>query len=340
MIHRFGFIASHRSVWTDRYPVVVWQMCLAAAFCCMLLAVSGCSPPQEAELTVPIHIDGLGERLIVAPPVPKGIEIKVSGPKKQLDNLREHALRYRLDFSKAKTGLQNVPVDIQQLEMPANTKVLKFEPKNLVVRIEKELRRKVPVEIKMSGKPSVNAQIEKIKVEPAEVLLIGPHSLLAQTDKVFSKPVVVDGLDESVKKEIALDLADGVILDPDSPTITVGIEIAKRVITRTFDHVAVKLKNNAWDAQVSPKEVRLTLEGPVDALEELETKNKIEAYVDLKDLVEGVYVRRAIVSLPVGVSLLSAKPKVFTITGKSQNSSLDKPETATAKTTSSAGAYQ
>ncbi|MFH1102845.1 MAG: hypothetical protein V1714_03665 [Pseudomonadota bacterium] len=60
--------------------------------------------------------------------------------------------------------------------------------------------------------------------------------------------------------------------------------------------------------------IDIEVKGPVHLIDQLEHNGTLHVYMDLKDLKAGIYPRRATISLPVGIVLVSTKPEIFTVT--------------------------
>ena len=57
----------------------------------------------------------------------------------------------------------------------------------------------------------------------------------------------------------------------------------------------------------------LTIKGGHDILNRKEIKNKIKVSIDVKGLKSGVYVRRAVIDLPLELIMTNAQPEIFTV---------------------------
>ena len=67
-----------------------------------------------------------------------------------------------------------------------------------------------------------------------------------------------------------------------------------------------------------PEHVDITVRGPFCRVSALLPDKDISLTLMLKDLKLGVYVRRASIGMPVGISLVDVKPELFTVRVKNE----------------------
>ena len=71
--------------------------------------------------------------------------------------------------------------------------------------------------------------------------------------------------------------------------------------------------------KISPPAIEITVKGPARSVNFLPSDPDFDVYVDLKGLVPGVYVRRAVILLPLPTTLVKATPELFTVHIRSPN---------------------
>ena len=97
-------------------------------------------------------------------------------------------------------------------------------------------------------------------------------------------------------------------------TVTGHIHIVETIASRKFTGIAVSGRNSPLQARINPSTMDIEVEGPTNILDGLEPDKGIDIHVDLAGLKPGVYVRRAVIGLPVKTTLISARPELFTVT--------------------------
>ena len=105
------------------------------------------------------------------------------------------------------------------------------------------------------------------------------------------------------------------VLFPADP-ILAHIDIAEKLITRSFRDLPLKGRNTGLPYSITPPAISLDVKGPANIVNVLETSEVFVVYVDLEGLKPGVFVRRATIVLPVTTALVGVETRTFTVTIK------------------------
>jgi len=268
---------------------------------------------NEIDILIPVDPYKLPEGLTLAGPALKEIEIRVKGPPEALEALRRNVPRYPLDLSAAAVGVESIAIDPDLIPMPAGIQITRVNPAYLSVRVDRLVKKQVPVRVAISGEPASSYSINGTTAEPSMLFICGPKTAVDLIDEIFTKPVDVTGRSETFKKEIAVDLAQGVETCSASGIVLAEIYLAAKVATRRFEGIWVQGKNTPYEFSISPPTLSLEIKGPLNIINNLQPSKDIEVYVELENLKPGVYVRRAAISLPVKTTLVSVEPELFTV---------------------------
>lgn len=286
-------------------------------FCFLLgvTAVLACSgfTAHEAEFFIPVEIGGIPSELTVTGSHLKGIDVRVRGPKSALETLAKLKLKYLLDLSGAGVGVKTIHFDRNRIALPKGVTIIKINPELLTIRIEKEIKKELPVIIAFSGKPGSGFIVAGAVTKPLSAVLRGPQNILGPMEKVLTKPIDIQGVSESFKKEIALDLAEDLEVISASKVVFAEIFIEEKIAAKIYHDIPVEGRDTQYRYSVSPPGVTIEVKGPVNLLEKLYTEKGIKVYVDLKGLEPGMYVRRASIALPLKTTLVGAEPEIFTV---------------------------
>ncbi len=271
------------------------------------------SSEHETDIFIPVDIEKIPEGLTVTDSSLMGIELHVRGSESVLNSLSRLKLRYRLDLSGVDTGVKSIPIKKEGIQLPKGASIISINPSFLIVRVENKIKKNVPVIPSFSGKPAAGFLISSVTAKPSHVTLGGPENILGPIDEIMTKPVNVSGVSESFKKEVALALAENLDIISPAKIIRVEISVEEKTAAKKFNDIPVKGKNTRYKYSITPPSINIEVKGPVNALEKLCSGNGIKVYVDLKGLKPGVYVRCAAISLPVKMTLVEVKPKIFTV---------------------------
>ncbi|MBW1847431.1 MAG: hypothetical protein JRJ27_09875 [Deltaproteobacteria bacterium] len=267
----------------------------------------------ETDIFIPVKPEKIPDGLTLSSPFPKGIEIRVSGPKSTIKTLKNHTLQYILDLSGAEIGDLAVPISKDVISLPPDVTIIKINPSFLIVSVEKEIIKIVPVNVSLLNKPAAGHIISKITAVPASVTLKGPQSQLDPIKEIQTKPVDINGAFESFKKETTLDLTEEIQNTIPSETILVEIAIQDKIDIREFQAIPVKGVNTRYSYHISPAVIEIKVKGPINELNKFDASINIKVHIDLKELKPGIYMKPAAILLPVDITLIHVEPEIFTV---------------------------
>jgi YbbR domain-containing protein len=291
---------------------VIWVL-FALLIAILVYIFRPLEPPHKVDILVPVSFENLPAGLVISTPLPKGIEIRLQGPRKTIDAVNKNNPKYVIDLSGRKPGRHSIPIAATGLPLPKAITVLKITPTGIDLMLEKEIKKHVTVNVTLLGKPLENYHITSTAAKPDRILLSGPEYALTRLEAVSTKPIDITGLRDTFRKEITLDLPENIKPAEEPGTVVAEIDIQARILTKTFKKIRVIGKNTAHRYSITPTHITIEIKGPANILENMKAENSIPVSVDLKGLKPGVYVRRSIITLPVGTTLVSAKPELFTV---------------------------
>ena len=268
---------------------------------------------QEADIFIPVDSEKIPEGLIITNGPFTGIEVHVRGPKSIIRTLSDLKIQYTIDLSGVNIGVNFIPIHQAKIPLPNGISILKINPDSITVKVENEIKKKLPVNISLTGKPAKGFRVVGSKAKPMSVILRGSEDTLSQMDKVSTQPINIKGLSGSFKKEVALDLVENLKLVDSSKIILANVFIEEQLTTKTFDNIPVQGDGSLYIYRITPPVITIKVKGPVNMIEKLYGSNGVQVYVDLKGLKPGVYNKRATITLPVKTTLIDAKPEIFKV---------------------------
>jgi YbbR domain-containing protein len=271
------------------------------------------SSVNEIEILIPVDPYKLPDGLTLVGPALKEIELRVKGPLSALKDLRRNVPRYKLDLSGVAVGVESIAINPDLIQMPGGVQITRVNPAYLTVKVDRLLKKQVPVKVAVSGDPAGSYFINGTLAKPSAMLICGPETAIGLVDEIFTKPVDVTARSESFKKEIAVDLAEGVETCSSSGIVLAEIYFAAKVATKRFVGILVQGENTPYEFSISPRTLTLEIKGPLNIINNLQPHKDIRVFIELENLKPGVYVRRAAISLPVKTTLVNVEPELFTV---------------------------
>ncbi len=223
----------------------LWSLLLALAV--WLAAVTAADPDVVRAYPSPVRVEVIGQDpgLVINGSIPKEVELTLRAPQSVWDQLtaRPDAVRAIVDLSGLSAGAHKVNMQIQVSVRPV--RIVSANPSSVTVTLEPLITRTLPLQSQLSGQPAIGFQAGDLTIDPQQVLLAGPQSVVSRVAKV---QVVVnitgirEGLDETVPIA-ALDQnnvpVNDLTIQPDSAHVTLPVtrqggfrDLAVKVIVR------------------------------------------------------------------------------------------------------------
>ncbi|MDO4786086.1 MAG: CdaR family protein, partial [Fretibacterium sp.] len=241
--------------------------------------------------------------------VPK--EIAIRGGEKDISKIG--AIQIQPTVQELQSGKELLlPVKLSQSE-PFDEEVA-LEPSQVRMRaslVRGLPKKKVPVNLRLSGKPSSDYELKAVVTDPSEVHLEGPASRLSQISSVETETVDISWLsaDQMLVVPLKAPNVKGVsILNVKSVRLSVHLEPAKA--TTQFSNIPVDIRAGSGESEwaAAPSVVVVTVEGLPSRIADIRPEDVgLQAYVDLSN----IFVDSA--ALPVRVEIASEDLKVVKI---------------------------
>jgi len=278
-------------------------------------AVTG-SDPDEVRIypdTIPLEIIGNDPSLIITSEIPSEVEVTLRAPHSVWEQLtaQDNSVQATLDLSGLSEGEHTVPVQVRVQFRPYQI-VLK-NPMSVSVNLEPLAYLTLPIDPSISGVPAIGYQAGEVNIEPTEVNISGPKSLVDQAKRARVL-INLDGIRESLEEDKLVQIVDennailhGLSVTPENARVTVPVsqqggfrDVAVKVVVQGQVTAGYRLENISVFPPVvtvfaSEPELVNTLPGI------LETQP-----LDLQDANEDITTRLAL-NLPENVTLVGAQ---------------------------------
>lgn len=321
---RFNLRAWLRSAIFDNGSIKIVALVLAITV--FILVNTG---DAVINVSVPIMYTMPEDRVLVSQPV-KEVRLAISGSWRRIKRFHEREIGdIHIDLRKADAG--EYVLNKSMFKLPPGIKLVSWDPRSIRLEFEKRVTESVPVVVPTEGKPIKGYTVSSITTVPSQVTIRGAKSAVKRTESVFATKVSLNGRRESFTQEVSLITTERFV-DIEQPTVTVRVEIAEELVTRTFKDVAISVRGaNMTDAQLSrfttdPKTVDVTLTGPLLAVDKV-TAQSLVAYIRVfPDDIYGNRPRRpeVVIEAPKGIGT-RVDPRQVVLTVKKPDKTPDKP---------------
>jgi YbbR domain-containing protein len=168
----------------------------------------------------------------------------------------------------------------------------------------------------IKGEPVNGFIIDDIVLEPKQVEVRGPSSVVEPVDILWTEPVDVTKMSESVELLTAPNLPDPALKLVKPVQIKVNLRISEKIVTRIFENVPVQPMQpgtELLDFSLEPEKVSLTLRASYVVMSKLPMDGGVNVRVPLAGLAPGKHERLPIITLPEKVEMVKVEPRVVQI---------------------------
>ena len=139
----------------------------------------------------------------------------------------------------------------------------------------------VPVSADFPTRPAFGFEIVNVLVEPAEVRVTGPLSMLEGLESVRTRAIDIREREEDLTLEVELRSPVHPLKLRDRQ-VTVSVDIGEEFVQRGFQAVPVEVDNGVAGLTMREASVTLVLRGPRRIVDKID-KSALRAYVDVAD---------------------------------------------------------
>ncbi len=270
------------------------------------LAIQEAISFEDSVADIPLEIR-VGEGWAVLRQSERAVRVTFKGAQDEIRKLNPKQLRVVVELNTNSTaGSIELVVGAEAVRGARNVRPVRVEPDRVLVSLDREQEKKVPVQSRVVGKPYAG-EVESVVCEPAVVTLRGPAQHLRETEWVYAESVDVEGRVEGFSKRCRV-LAPSDTWTPiiSPPEVQVNVVLSEKMATADWEDVPVGVlfgPGAQRPVAVQPSRVRVILSGPPQSLEAM--KHAVpKVFVDGRDLDASLtYDLPAQVVLPPGRSL-------------------------------------
>lgn len=245
------------------------------------------------------------------------VNILFRGSREDIRYLNNGQLRVVVSLSNPTAGDEiHIRLEEKHLKNPTGAKVVRFSPSDIIIKLDKESARLLPVKAATEGSLPEGVEIDKIVCTPASIRVSGAEQILSEMQNIHTEPIKLNDRQTSFKESapIALPQIGRISVDPD--WVSVDFTLEQHTSMQEFDNIPVRVlcsSGEKRDMELQLKTIKITVKGQQQRIEQMRTAD-VFAYVDCADLTESTgYDLPVIVKLPEGLQLVKTDPAIIHI---------------------------
>ena len=181
----------------------------------------------QTAISIPLDFHNIPTSLIIIKNPVESINVQISGPVTLLRQLSPREVKAIIDLSNARPGLAEFTIQPEQISLPRGLRVTMISPASIMLRFDRLLSKKLPVEAILVGKPSEGFKITGVSIDPSAVEIVGAQNELRGLKKIFTEEIDISGLKNDSVKKAPLDLGGLHIKSISREEVKVSLKCAK-----------------------------------------------------------------------------------------------------------------
>ncbi len=181
----------------------------------------------EVGFFVPLGFSGIPEDMVMTTAPTGEIAVRVRGPKLVINNLTPSKITVGLDLSGAKEGLNKYRIELDNIAVPTGVTVTGVKPRYVQFRLERLMRKAVPVKVRFKGMPAKGFKVGEVSINPKTVEAAGLKKHILPIRRFYTEPIDITGLKESQSFKARINLGQREIRSVTPETVKVFVAIEK-----------------------------------------------------------------------------------------------------------------
>ena len=242
---------------------------------------------QGAEVLVstPLELMNVPAGLEVVDQSVQEVDVRLRGASGLLRDAPVQGLRARLDLTGEAPGERTWFLGAEAVEAPSGVQVMRVDPPQVLLRLDRTLTSTVRVSPRVLGQPATGFEIHSVVIEPLELAVEGPESLLRDTAQITTEPISAQGLRETFSQRLQIELDPA--LRPSVRYVDVRLDIGEAREARELQ-LAVWVTPGEPECQPAIGEIVANVRIPQSMLNQVNESN-LFAVVSCTGLEDGIF---------------------------------------------------
>ncbi len=206
----------------------------------------------DITITVPIEVHNLPAELVIANQFKKDIEVSIRGPRRIIQEMRQANISRPINLAQAEAGAVVITNDGKSIPFPQGITVLRLQPTNITLLIDQLFEKNFSINPVLEGEPSSGFELKAIKLDPDQLTVTGPKTLLEQQTALKTVVINLDSMEKPEKLQIPLDLNNNILQLIGETIVTVTIVVEERILIKTVRGIPINVKESDIPYKTEP----------------------------------------------------------------------------------------
>lgn len=209
----------------------------------------------DITINVPIEVHNLPANLVIANQFKKDIEVSIRGSRRIIQEIRQQNISRPVDLSKVEAGAIVIANDRNAIPFPQGITVQRLQPTSFTLLIDQLEQKDFAINPVLEGEPDAGYVLKSITIDPDKLTVTGPKTLLEKQTALKTVVIVLDGLEQSTKLQVALDLSEELFKQIGETVVTATLEVEETLLTKTVRGIPVNVRDAALPFRTTPSMV-------------------------------------------------------------------------------------
>jgi len=273
----------------------------------------------DMNVTIPVEIVNLPRDLVISNQFKKQLEVTVAGQRSLIRGITSQHISRTIDLSKAAPGtvvIQNHP---DSISLPRGLNILRVQPPTLTLLLDRLIQKELPITPILIGKVHDNYRLESATADPPTLEISGPQSILGSEQSLISIPIDINGLNQSVVKQVPLALKPALSDLIGEPVVAVRLNIVELKQDMEFSDIPIDFDITAGMQteaiyQLLPPTVTIKAEIPQSLAQATNNIRELfHAKISPATLQAGSTELKVLVEAPLMIKILAITPETVTL---------------------------
>jgi len=265
----------------------------------------------------PLEVERRVELVFITPPdlainveVPKHVKIKLKGSRAFVQNLDLTQEKMVIDLRDYPYEQETFAVtfDSSMVQIPFGIEILEVFPQQVVLSLEREIRKKVPIRLRTVGDMSKDLKLISKEFSPREFMIRGPYHAIKKVTLLNTLPLDLESLDGNGELKLKLEPIDSRIQIEDLKDINFYYTIKPNKANLTLQNVQVSFLSKDANYFSMTKKVSVDVLVPSERRDQIKPED-ITVIGNISALGRGTHKVKLKAQLPEGVNLLKINPE-------------------------------
>ena len=197
----------------------------------------------ERFISIPLEMKNIPDGFMVSNGIPPSVKVIIKGKESKLALFDENIVNAFVDLENKTKNEQKTIVKIDHDSIPQGISIKEINPRIIDITIERIVKKLVSVIPVITAEPPYGYNFEDVQIDPEQVLVSGPDSILKSLDAIYSKDISIQSLTETTVVEVGLNIENSQIYLEDNKSVSVKIIIKEQFVVRRINKEEVGIIN-------------------------------------------------------------------------------------------------